>query len=82
MGKRVLLFIVTNIMVMTTIVIVWSLITTYTGISGSFENGSGGLGIDYASLMVFSILVGFTGSFLSLAMSRFIAKKNDAGERT
>ncbi|MCK0471832.1 protease HtpX [Halalkalibacter sp. APA_J-10(15)] len=75
MGKRVLLFIITNILVMTTIVIVWSLITRYTGISGSFEDGSGGLGIDYGSLMVFSILVGFTGAFISLAMSRFVAKK-------
>ncbi|SEP80815.1 Heat shock protein. Metallo peptidase. MEROPS family M48B [Virgibacillus subterraneus] len=75
MGKRILLFIITNILVLTTIVIAWSLITTYTGISGSFENSSGYLGIDYASLMVFSLLVGFIGSFFSLAISRWIAKK-------
>lgn len=75
MGKRFLLFILTNILVMTTIVIAWSLITTYTGISGSFQTGGPGLGIDYVSLMVFSLLVGFAGSFISLGMSRWIAKK-------
>lgn len=75
MGKRVLLFILTNILVMTTIIIVWSLITSFTSISSSFETGGSGLGIDYTSLMVFSIIVGFIGSFTSLAMSRWIAKK-------
>lgn len=75
MGKRFLLFILTNILVMTTIVIVWSLITTFTDIGGSFETGGPGLGIDYASLMVFSLLVGFAGAFISLAMSRWMAKK-------
>lgn len=75
MGKRLLLFILTNILVMATIVIVWSLITRYTGISGSFQTGGPGLGIDYVSLMVFSLLVGFAGSFISLGMSRWIAKK-------
>ncbi|MET3504020.1 protease HtpX [Halalkalibacter oceani] len=75
MGKRFLLFLVTNIMVMTTIVIVWSLITRFTSVNGTFETGGPGLGIDYASLMIFSLLVGFTGSFISLAMSRWVAKK-------
>ncbi|MCM3713378.1 protease HtpX [Alkalihalobacillus oceani] len=75
MGKRFLLFLVTNIMVMTTIVIVWSLITRFTNVNGTFETGGPGLGIDYASLMIFSLLVGFTGSFISLAMSRWVAKK-------
>ncbi|ASN04477.1 protease HtpX [Virgibacillus necropolis] len=73
--KRIFLFILTNILVMATIVIVWSLITTYTGISGTFENNGPGLGINYGSLMVFSILIGFIGSFFSLAISRFVAKK-------
>ncbi|MGN8644838.1 protease HtpX [Gracilibacillus sp. HCP3S3_G5_1] len=71
MGKRVLLFIMTNILVMTTIVIVWSVITRFTNIGGSFNiDGS----INYTSLMVFSLLVGFTGALISLAMSRWIAK--------
>jgi heat shock protein HtpX len=75
MGKRFLLFILTNILVMTTIVIVWSLITTFTDISASFETGGPGLGINYAALMVFSLIVGFAGSFISLSMSRWMAKK-------
>lgn len=75
MGKRIFYFLLTNILVMTTIVIVWSLLTRFTNISASFENNSGGLGIDYGSLMVFSLLIGFAGAFISLAMSRWIAKK-------
>ena len=75
MGKRLLFFILTNILVMTTIVIVWSVITTFTDIGGTFETGGPGLGIDYTALMVFSLVVGFTGSFISLAMSRWMAKK-------
>ncbi|UOQ86775.1 protease HtpX [Gracilibacillus salinarum] len=72
MGKRLLLFLLTNILVMTTIVIVWSVITQYTGINGSYRLGNGE--IDYGTLMIFSLVVGFTGSFISLAMSRWIAK--------
>ncbi|WP_112181988.1 MULTISPECIES: protease HtpX [Paraliobacillus] len=75
MGKRIFYFLLTNILVMTTIVIVWSLLTTFTNISGSFENAGGGLGINYGSLMVFSLLIGFAGAFISLAMSRWVAKK-------
>ena len=66
-----MLLILTNVLVMTTIVIVWSIITTYTGINGSFTTANG---IDYGSLMVFSLLVGFAGSFISLSMSRWMAK--------
>ncbi|WP_147804906.1 protease HtpX [Alkalicoccus halolimnae] len=75
MGKRVLLFILTNILVITTIIVAWTLIVSFTGVSGSFETGGGGLGINYVSLGIFSLLVGFVGSFMSLAMSRWIAKK-------
>lgn len=74
MGKRVLLFLLTNILVMTTVVIVWSIIATFTDI-GAIETGGPGLGIDFVSLMVFSLLIGFAGAFISLAMSRWIAKK-------
>lgn len=73
MGKRVMLFILTNILVLTTILIVWSLIVSFTDISGNIS-GAGGE-IDLVSIGIFSILVGFAGSFISLAMSRWIAKK-------
>ncbi|WP_416147988.1 protease HtpX [Salipaludibacillus sp. HK11] len=76
MGKRVLLFILTNILVMTTLVIAWTLITTFTGIDPSIRDAGGtGLGINYTSLMVFSLLIGFGGAFISLLMSRWMAKK-------
>ncbi|SES21631.1 protease HtpX [Salipaludibacillus aurantiacus] len=75
MGKRFLFFLLTNILVMTTIIIVWSAITHFTDLGGTFDTGGPGLGIDYASLMLFSLLVGFLGSFISLAMSRWMAKK-------
>ncbi|TDL34202.1 protease HtpX [Jeotgalibacillus sp. S-D1] len=74
MGKRIMLFVLTNILVMTTIVIVWSIITTFTDIGGSFQTGEPGIGIDFVALGVFSLIVGFAGSFISLAMSRWIAK--------
>ncbi len=75
MGKRVLFFIITNILVMTTLVIAWTLITTFTNIDPSIQDGSGGLGINYTTLMIFSLLIGFGGSFISLALSRWMAKK-------
>ncbi|MFD1038825.1 protease HtpX [Virgibacillus byunsanensis] len=72
MGKRILFFILTNILVMTTIVIVWSLITSFTDLNGSFQSGET---IHFGSIMVFSILVGFSGAFISLMISRWMAKK-------
>ncbi|CAM3906563.1 protease HtpX [Alkalicoccus chagannorensis] len=77
MGKRVGLFILTNILVITTILIAWTVITTFTDINRSYDLGAdaGGLGIDYVSLGVLSILIGFAGSFISLALSRVMAKK-------
>ncbi|SES24906.1 Heat shock protein. Metallo peptidase. MEROPS family M48B [Gracilibacillus ureilyticus] len=74
MGKRVLLFLLTNILVMTTVAIIWSIISHFTDIGGSYYTGGPGLGIDYITLMVLSIIIGFTGAFISLAMSRMMAK--------
>ncbi|MFC4736052.1 protease HtpX [Bacillus daqingensis] len=76
MGKRMMLLIATNILVLTTIVIVWSLIVNFTGIgAGGFDTGEGTLGIDIGALALFSLIFGFAGSFISLAMSRWVAKK-------
>lgn len=65
--KRILLFILTNLLVMLTI----GIILTVFGV-GSYLNESGG--IDMMSLLIFSAIVGFTGAFISLAMSRMMAK--------
>lgn len=74
MGKRILLFIITNLLVIITITTVWSFIASVTDLNYLFQTGEPGLGIDLVALGVFSMLVGFIGSFTSLAMSRLIAK--------
>jgi heat shock protein HtpX len=67
MGKRIFFFLLTNVLVLVTI----SIILGLTG-AGNYitENG-----IDFGALLVFSAIVGFSGSFISLAMSRWMAKK-------
>jgi heat shock protein HtpX len=68
MAKRILFFLLTNILVLVTISIIFSL----TGIGSYIEaNGT----INFGSLLVFSAVIGFTGAFISLAMSRWMAKK-------
>ncbi|MEC1737326.1 protease HtpX [Bacillus mojavensis] len=71
MAKRIFLFILTNILVLTTIGIVLSVISSVTGV-GTYFTADGG--IDPIALLVFSLVVGFVGSFTSLAMSRWMAK--------
>jgi len=75
LGKRILLFFLTNILIITTIVIVWTIIVSFTDINGSFQNNGSGLGINYGTLMLFSLIVGFVGAFISLAISRWTAKQ-------
>ncbi|MFY0759475.1 protease HtpX [Metabacillus dongyingensis] len=67
MAKRIFLFILTNILVLITIGVVLSLLGV-----GSYVNAAGG--IDLISLLIFSAVVGFTGSFISLLMSKWMAK--------
>jgi len=66
-GKRILLLIVTNILVMVTIGIVLSLLPI-----GSYIQADGSLNL--MTLLAFSAVIGFTGAFISLAMSRWMAK--------
>ncbi|WP_408009645.1 protease HtpX [Pseudalkalibacillus sp. A8] len=67
MAKRIFLFILTNILVLTTIMIVLSLL----GVNNYIQGGN----IMFGQLLVFSAVVGFSGSFISLAISRWMAKK-------
>lgn len=71
MGKRIFLFLLSNILVITTIGIVLSIIGSLTGV-GTYFTADGG--IDIVALLVFSAVVGFVGSFMSLLMSRWMAK--------
>lgn len=67
MVKRIFLFLLTNILVITTIGIVLSVLGV-----GNYRTADGG--IHLGTLLVFSAVVGFTGSFISLAISRWMAK--------
>lgn len=66
MFKRVLLFLGTNLLVITTI----SIITSVLGL----HNYLTAHGIDYVQLAIFCALWGTGGAFISLLMSKFIAK--------
>lgn len=66
MMKRVLLFIATNILVIATI----SIITSALGLHSYLT----AYGIDYTKLAIFCAIWGTGGAFISLFMSKFIAK--------
>ncbi len=66
MIKRILLFVLTNILVVVTLSIVLSLLGVKPYLTAQ--------GIDYSSLMVFCFVWGMGGAFISLFMSRFMAK--------
>jgi heat shock protein HtpX len=64
---RIFLFVITNIIVITTVTVISSLLGLDSYISAT--------GLNYGSLAVFCLLWGFVGSFFSLAISRWVAKK-------
>ncbi len=65
-AKRVVLFVAVNILVMVTISIVMSLL----GVQPYLQAN----GINYESLAVFCLIWGFGGAFISLSLSRVMAK--------
>lgn len=65
--KRVVLFILTNLLVLVTISVVLSLL----GVGPYIE----AQGINYQNLMVFCAIWGMAGSFISLGLSKFMAKR-------
>jgi heat shock protein HtpX len=65
--KRILLFIVTNLAVM----VVLSIVLKLFGLDRAMYSQSG---MSYGGLLVFSLVVGFAGSIISLLMSKPIAK--------
>src|SRR5579864_3712597 len=64
--KRIFLFLVVNILIVTTISIILSLLNVK-----PFLNAHG---LDYNSLMIFCLIWGFGGAFISLGLSRMMAK--------
>lgn len=67
MGKRIFLFLLTNLAV----VVVLSIVLSLLGVDRYFGPG----GIDFQALAVFCFVWGMGGAFISLQMSRFIAKQ-------
>ncbi len=65
-AKRVFLFVATNILIIVTLSIVMSVLGVQPYLDAK--------GINYQSLMIFCLLWGFGGAFISLALSRVMAK--------
>jgi heat shock protein HtpX len=68
MGKRIFLFVITNLAIVLTLSIVLSVLGV-----GQYYGPDGGL--DLGALAVFSLVWGMAGSFISLQMSRWMAKR-------
>jgi heat shock protein HtpX len=64
--KRILVFMLINLLVMTTITLVMSVFNVQPYLTRA--------GLDYGQLAIYCLIWGFTGSLISLALSRTIAK--------
>jgi heat shock protein HtpX len=69
MFKRVVLFIATNLAV----ILVLSIVLRLLGVDRILDES--GTGINYESLLILSLVIGFGGSFISLAISKWMAKR-------
>jgi len=67
MGKRIFLFLLTNIAIMVTLSVLWAVVSMVLGKSIQ-PNG-------LTMLAIFSLVWGFGGAFISLAISRWVAKR-------
>ncbi len=67
--QRIFLFLATNIAVL----LVLSVTMRLLGLEGILD--AQGVNLDYNALLVFAGVIGFAGSFISLAMSKFMAKR-------
>lgn len=70
MGKRIFLFILTNILVVATISILLSIF----GVTHYVERAGKGYGLNLQKLMIICLVWGFVGAFISLALSKVMAK--------
>ena len=70
MLKRVALFIATNLAV----VLVLSIVLRLLGVDRILDES--GAGINYEALLILSVVIGFGGSFVSLAISKWMAKRS------
>ena len=70
MFKRIALFLATNLAVL----LVLSVVLRLLGVDRILDES--GVGIDYQALLILSVVIGFGGSFISLAMSKWLAKRS------
>ena len=68
--KRIALFVLTNLAIMVVLVLTLTVLSAVFGINFNL----GGRSLNVASLAIFSLVVGFTGAFVSLLMSKPMAK--------
>lgn len=68
--KRVFLLVATNVAVL----LVLSISLRLLGVDRILDQQ--GTGLDFNALLIFAAVIGFGGSFLSLAMSKFVAKRS------
>jgi heat shock protein HtpX len=72
MLKRIGLFLLTNLAILVVLGVVLNIVSAVFGINFGQIAGAGQ---SYATLFVYALVVGFTGSIISLLMSKFIAKQ-------
>jgi heat shock protein HtpX len=73
MMKRIFLFLLTNIAILVVLSITISIVEAVFGVNLSQLDQTGGLNMQ--GLLIFAAILGFGGSFISLAMSKFMAKR-------
>ena len=70
MFKRIALFLATNLAV----ILVLSIVLRLLGVDSILDERN--VGINYEALLVLSLVIGFGGSFISLAISKWMAKRS------
>ena len=74
MLKRIALFLATNLAV----IFVLSIVLRLLGVDRILDES--GAGINFEALLVLSLVIGFGGSFISLAMSKWMAKRSTGAQ--
>jgi heat shock protein HtpX len=73
-AKRIFLFLLTNIAVLAVISVAFRVL----GIGRLLDEQ--GIGLDYWNLLAYSAVIGFSGAFVSLLLSKYIAKKSTGAQ--
>jgi len=70
--KRIALFLATNLAVILVFSVVWMVLSTFFGLSTFTDQ----YGINLVGMLVFCAIFGFGGAFVSLALSKWMAKRS------